>query len=133
MPPQWAPMQPCGSLVSFRPANTGQVGAVLTVLDEVAAWLASMGVQQWPHRFDAAWVLPAIEEGLTWLVDADGLLAATITWNGQTRSGVPTTAAQVTFTALPCAGTRPAWDLNSWAGRRRKLSARAATSFDWTA
>jgi len=58
-------MQPRGSLVSFRPATTGQVGDVLVVLDEVAAWLASLGVQQWPHRFDSAWVLPAIEEGHT--------------------------------------------------------------------
>jgi len=85
IPPQWVPMQPCGSLVSFRQANAGQVGDVLTVLDEVAAWLASMGVQQWPHRFDAAWVRSAIEEGHTWLVDADELSVATITldWSDQ--------------------------------------------------
>ncbi len=83
--PQWAPMQPRGSLVSFRQVTTGQVGDVLVVLDEVAAWLASLGVQQWPHRFDSAWVLPAIEAGHTWLVDADGLSAATITleWSDQ--------------------------------------------------
>ena len=91
IPPQWAPMQPRGSLVSFRPATTGQVGDVLVVLDKVAAWLASLGVQQWPHRFDAAWVLAAIEEGHTWLVDADGLSAATITYGVVPGYGAPAT------------------------------------------
>ena len=40
---------------------------MLDVLAGAAEWLRARGVDQWPERFDADWVMPAIERGETWL------------------------------------------------------------------
>lgn len=63
----------------FRQVGAGQADEVLTVLDETAAWLVSEGVQQWPGRFERAWIEPAIARGETWLVELEGKVAATVT------------------------------------------------------
>lgn len=54
---------------------------ILAILNSAAAWLRSKGVEQWPDRFDAEHVLPAILRGETWLARLDGEPAGTITLN----------------------------------------------------
>lgn len=65
--------------MQMRRANLDDLEAVLGVLDELGSWLAQRGVKQWPRRFEAAWLLPSLEAGQTWLAEIDGRLAATIT------------------------------------------------------
>jgi hypothetical protein len=68
-----------GHEVAFVPATTASIPEVLAVLDEVAAWLREIGIRQWPARFRAELVEPAIRNGETWLVTVDGRTAATVT------------------------------------------------------
>ena len=63
----------------FRVATPDQAAEVLSVLDEAAAWLAARGIAQWPTRFELSWVADAISRGETWLVEAGGAVAATVT------------------------------------------------------
>jgi GNAT superfamily N-acetyltransferase len=63
----------------FLLAAPGQVGDVLTVLDEAAAWLEGRGVRQWPSRFEASWVEGAVKRGETWLVMVGGTVSGTVT------------------------------------------------------
>jgi len=65
--------------VQLHCADRSQVGLVLAVLDEAAAWLYAAGVQQWPLRFKPEWVRSDIEQGRTWLAWANGEPVATIT------------------------------------------------------
>jgi GNAT superfamily N-acetyltransferase len=65
--------------LTLESASTADVGDVLAVLDEAAAWLKASGVDQWPDRFKSTWVEPAIERGETWLARLDGVAAGTIT------------------------------------------------------
>lgn len=51
---------------------------MLELLADAAAWLRARGIDQWPERFDPDWVLPAIERGEAWLVEADGEILATL-------------------------------------------------------
>lgn len=64
--------------IEVRLASPADVAAVLSVLDEAAAWLASRGIQQWPTRFDERWILRDVEAGQTWLAFSDGSPAATL-------------------------------------------------------
>ncbi|MBF8191353.1 GNAT family N-acetyltransferase [Nonomuraea sp. K274] len=63
----------------YRRVASGQEDEVLAVLDESAAWLAARSVRQWPPRFEADWIAPAIARGETWLVEVGGEAAATVT------------------------------------------------------
>jgi hypothetical protein len=65
--------------VRFLVAAPGQVGDVLAVLDEAAAWLEGRGVGQWPPRFEASWVEGAVQRGETWLAMAGGTVSGTVT------------------------------------------------------
>lgn len=65
--------------LTLEAASAADVDDVLAVLDEAAAWLKGSGVEQWPDRFEAAWVEPAIERGETWVARLDGVAAGTIT------------------------------------------------------
>jgi hypothetical protein len=65
--------------LQFVRATAGDVAVVLTVLDHAAAWLTATGVRQWPDRFAAEWITPAVERGETWLVRAAGRTAGTVT------------------------------------------------------
>ena len=65
--------------IRFRVARPDQAAEVLSVLDEAAAWLREQGIAQWPARFEPSWVEDAIRRGETWLVEADGAIAATVT------------------------------------------------------
>ena len=68
-----------GAEIMFRIARPDQVADVLSVLDEAAAWLNERGFAQWPARFEPSWVTDAISRGETWLVEADGVIGATVT------------------------------------------------------
>jgi GNAT superfamily N-acetyltransferase len=83
--------------LTLESATPTEVGDVLTVLDEAAAWLRDSGVDQWPDRFEAAWVEPAIERGETWLARLDGVVAGTITldWDDPLWSDLHGTAGYV--------------------------------------
>lgn len=64
--------------IDIRRANIDEIDDVILVLDEVAAWLTSVRVQQWPLRFRPEWVSSSVEEGYTWLVHVDSRLVATL-------------------------------------------------------
>jgi len=64
---------------TFQRAASDRVDDVLSVLDEAAGWLGARGIRQWPARFEAAWVEEAISRGETWLVEAEGKVAGTVT------------------------------------------------------
>lgn len=63
----------------MRRAGPREIGDVLGVLDEAAAWLGEQGVQQWPPRFQREWVEPAVLAGDTWLAVDGGHVLATVT------------------------------------------------------
>jgi hypothetical protein len=65
--------------LQFVRATAADVADVLTVLDNAAAWLAAAGIRQWPVRFVAEWITPAVERGETWLVRASDRTAGTVT------------------------------------------------------
>ncbi len=71
------------------------MGDVLSVLDEVAAWLRGQGIAQWPARFEPSWVEGAIRRGETWLVEVDGMISATVTvdWSDRVWSEIGDSAA----------------------------------------
>jgi GNAT superfamily N-acetyltransferase len=64
--------------VQIRRARPGEIEVVLAVLADAAAWLRARGVEQWPERFAADWVLPAIGAGETWLAELDGQIVGTL-------------------------------------------------------
>jgi GNAT superfamily N-acetyltransferase len=64
--------------VQVRRARPDDIELVLAVLADAAAWLQTRDVDQWPDRFPADWVIPAIERGETWLADVDGEVVGTL-------------------------------------------------------
>jgi hypothetical protein len=84
-----------GQQISFRVARPDQVGDVLSLLDEAAAWLQARGVSQRPARFEPSWVEGAISRAETWLAGADGVIGATVTldWADRVWDGTPGSAA----------------------------------------
>jgi hypothetical protein len=66
-------------VLSFVRATGADVPEILAVLDDAARRLADAGIRQWPDRFAADWVTPAVRRGETWLVRAGGRTAGTVT------------------------------------------------------
>jgi GNAT superfamily N-acetyltransferase len=64
---------------SIETAAIAELTEVSAVLEDAAAWLNERGVSQWPTRFPAGLLLPAIERGETWLVRAGTEVVATVT------------------------------------------------------
>jgi GNAT superfamily N-acetyltransferase len=64
--------------VNVRLAQANEIDAVLDVLADAATWLRERGIEQWPERFDADWVMPAIERSETWLAERDGEVVGTL-------------------------------------------------------
>lgn len=67
-----------GVEVNFQRVGVDRMDEVLSVLDESAGWLGARGINQWPARFEAAWVEGAISRGETWLVTAGDKVAGTV-------------------------------------------------------
>jgi GNAT superfamily N-acetyltransferase len=63
----------------IEPALLIDIETVLDVLDEAASWLTARGVDQWPDRFEPAWIEADIVAGSTWLVRDGTEAVATIT------------------------------------------------------
>ena len=74
---------PEGEELRFVRAGRDQAADVLGVLDETAAWLRARHIEQWPDRFELAWVQPGIDRGETWLVKRGDAVAGTVTLNWQ--------------------------------------------------
>jgi hypothetical protein len=95
-----------------------ELDEVVAVLSEAAAWLRARGFEQWPAPFPAAWVVPSIERGETYLAREGDLVAGTITlrWDDPAFWGEqPPVAGYVHAIAVRCefAGAGPA--LLDWA------------------
>ncbi|MEI8406204.1 MULTISPECIES: GNAT family N-acetyltransferase [unclassified Kribbella] len=103
--------------LTLESATPAEVGDVLTVLDEAAAWLRDSGIDQWPDRFESAWVEPAIERGETWLARLDGVVAGTITldWDDPLWSDLEGTAGYVHRMAVRRSATGLGAALLDWA------------------
>lgn len=75
-------------LLTFDQATEDDTEAVLSLLDQAAAWLSSKGIVQWPQRFShtegwrIARITRYITNGQTWLVRANGTPVATFTIGG---------------------------------------------------
>jgi GNAT superfamily N-acetyltransferase len=72
--------------VTIEVAQPSELGEVVKILDDAAAWLREQGIEQWPDSFseDATWRMDRIrsyvECGLTYLVrDSSGRAVATFT------------------------------------------------------
>ena len=65
--------------IEFFRAKSDQIGQVLAVLDEAAAWLQERGVKQWPARFERSWIEDAIRRGDTWLLNLGDKASGTVT------------------------------------------------------
>jgi hypothetical protein len=65
--------------VVFLRADAERMDDVLGALDEAAGWLEARGIDQWPSRFEGAWVEEAVSRGETWLVEVGGKVAGTVT------------------------------------------------------
>ena len=63
----------------IEPASLEEVGEVVGVLSEAAAWLHSRGIEQWPDPYPADWVEPSIRRGETYLARDGGNVVGTIT------------------------------------------------------
>ncbi|HEY9291702.1 MAG TPA: GNAT family N-acetyltransferase [Microlunatus sp.] len=66
-----------------RRAEEDDLEAVIGVLDDAAARLRAAGVDQWPDRFEAESIRPAILAGETWLGFLDDRPVATVTIDWQ--------------------------------------------------
>jgi hypothetical protein len=119
----------------FDRAAAADLDDVLAVLDDAAAWLDAAGVRQWPRRFAAAWVTPAIERGETWLVRAGGRTAGTVTldWDDPLWSDLPGRAGYVHRMAVRrwAAGTGRA--ILDWAAGQAREHGAAAVRLDCVA
>jgi len=66
-------------MMAIGRATVDDLGVVLGVLNEAAAWLHGRGLDQWPDGFGAARIGPYIARGEVWLVrDDDGRAVATV-------------------------------------------------------
>ncbi len=119
----------------FVRATSADVAEVLAVLDRAAARLAAAGIRQWPPRFAAEWVTPAVERGETWLVRAGGRTAATVTldWSDPLWSDHEGRAGYVHRMAVDrwAAGTGRA--VLAWAADRARTEGAAALRLDCVA
>lgn len=63
----------------MRRAGVADVPAVISILEGASSWLRDRDVRQWPKRFAAELVQPAVQAGETWLVEEDHEVVATVT------------------------------------------------------
>jgi ribosomal protein S18 acetylase RimI-like enzyme len=65
--------------VNVTRARSEELGEVVAVLSQAAAWLRSLGVEQWPQPYPAEWVAASLERGETYLARENGAVVGTIT------------------------------------------------------
>ncbi|MET7403130.1 GNAT family N-acetyltransferase [Dactylosporangium sp. NPDC005572] len=119
----------------FVPATADDVPEVLAVLDRAAARLAAAGIRQWPERFAAEWVTPAVERGETWLVRADGRTAGTVTldWDDPLWSDHPGPAGYLHRMAVERWAAGAGVSVLGWAARQARTRGAAALRLDCVA
>ena len=66
-------------MIDVSRAGAEEVGDVVAVLSEAAAWLHSRGIDQWPDPYPAEWVAPSVRRGETYLAREDGAVMGTVT------------------------------------------------------
>lgn len=108
--------------MKVRPARPDEINVVLDLLADAAAWLRARGVDQWPERFDASWVMPALERGDTWLAvherqDEDEVVATLVVeWEDELCwAGYPADAGYLHRLAVRRRGTGLGAQLLRWA------------------
>ena len=102
----------------LRRARPDEFEVVLAVLTQAAGWLRGRGVEQWPDRFPADWVMPAVERGETWLADVDGETVGTLVvqWDDPIFwAGYPADAGYLHRLAVCRPGTGQGGALLHWA------------------
>lgn len=66
--------------IEIRPAAASEVPAVIDVPADASAWLASLGVDQWPKRFSDSFISATAERGELYVaVDEPEVVVGTIT------------------------------------------------------
>jgi GNAT superfamily N-acetyltransferase len=106
--------------MNVRPARPGEIEVVLDVLADASAWLRARGIEQWPERFDASWVMPAIERGETWIGEVEGDVVGTLVveWEDELFwAGYPADAGYLHRLAVSRRGTGLGAQLLRWAER----------------
>jgi ribosomal protein S18 acetylase RimI-like enzyme len=74
------------SRVKVERAAPEEVGEVVAVLSEAAAWLRTRGIEQWPDPYPADWVESSIRRGETYLARDGGEVVGTITLRWEDRA-----------------------------------------------
>jgi GNAT superfamily N-acetyltransferase len=108
--------------VKVRPARPDEIEVVLDVLADASAWLRARGIEQWPERFDADWMMPAIERGDTWLAvhepEGDVIGTLVVEWEDELFwAGYPADAGYLHRLAVSRRGTGLGAQLLRWAER----------------
>jgi GNAT superfamily N-acetyltransferase len=106
--------------IDLRTARADEIDVVLDVLADAAAWLRARGIDQWPDRFERGWVMPAIEQGETWLAERGGDVVGTLVvqWEDPMFwAGYPNDAGYLHRLAVRRRGTGLGAELLGWAER----------------
>lgn len=78
--------------IEVRTADPEDLEEVLDILREAAEWLLSRGIEQWPQRFQEAFILEPIARGDTHIAFVDGRAAGTITLHRRDPTFWPTSS-----------------------------------------
>ncbi|HMF82351.1 MAG TPA: GNAT family N-acetyltransferase [Acidimicrobiia bacterium] len=103
-----------------RRARPEEFEVVLAVLADAAGWLRAQDVEQWPDRFPADWVMPAIQRGETWLAEHESGVMGTmvVQWEDPTFwFGYPDDAGYLHRLAVVAHGIGLGSRLLAWAER----------------
>lgn len=120
----------------MRRARPDDIEVVLAVLGDAARWLRDRGVEQWPDRFPAEWVMPAIERGETWLAEVDGETVGTLVvqWDDPIFwAGYPADAGYLHRLAVSRPGRGHGGPLLRWAERHATVNGKAFLRLDCVA
>jgi ribosomal protein S18 acetylase RimI-like enzyme len=69
-------------MLELTPAEPEELGIVIELLEQAAAWLHEQGItDQWSRTVDPGWLAAGISSRETWLARLDGGFAGTLTLN----------------------------------------------------
>lgn len=114
-------------------ARPYDVEVVLAVLADAAAWLRAQGIDQWPDRFPADWVIAAIDREETWLAEVDGETVGTLVvqWEDPIFwPGYPANAGYLHRLAVRRHGCGLGARLLTWAERHAAVNGKAFLRLD---